>query len=200
VAVIPSRLLRRPASRPLSFSDENAAKHYLENLLTPFFFLKFEMWCRHPRANNQLRVDYVAKAKPNVAFPFDWFCVEVKKSCASGGAYNAAHKQVIDYTFCKIDDPRPDLARIDGARVERIYLFRKGADDDLTGAERGSHDAFWVNLLAGKFHVGMICEIRGLPAFHACADRQSCPWHGARRSKHNTRQIVGSGGAERIVS
>ena len=55
------------------------------------------------------------------------------------------------------------------------------------------HAAYWVNRLAGKFHVGMIYEMFNGPAFFACADKQWSAVYGPRVSKHNNPQRVGSG-------
>jgi len=175
-----------------SFGDEVAAKAHLEGLLRPFFLLKREVWCRHLVAGNRLRIDYVGRPLL-IGFPFDWSGVEVKRSCDGGRLYNGTLKQAIDYTHCAIDDCRPDLGRINGMRIERVYVFpARGDDGDLSGDCRGMHEAFWVNRLAGKFHVGMIYEMYDGPAFFACADKQWSP-QGARAGKHNSRQLVGSG-------
>jgi hypothetical protein len=185
--------------RHLDFADESTAKRYLETLLTPFFLLKREVWCRHLLAGNRLRIDYVARPQ-TVEFPFDWFGIEVKRSCQSGGLYNQALKQAIDYTACVIDDTRPTLARINGNRIERVYVFpARGDNRDLYGSTRELHEAFWVNRLAGRFHVGMIYEMFDGPAFFACADKQWSVTYGPRASKHNSRQLVGSGAKRRSV-
>jgi len=47
--------------------------------------------------------------------------------------------------------------------------------------------------------VGIIYEIRELPAFYACADQQWCGWSGPRRAKHNTHQLIGSGVERRAL-
>jgi hypothetical protein len=167
--------------RHLDFPDENTAKRYLEALLAPYFLLKREVWCRHLLAGNRLRINYVAPPK-SIEFPFDWFGVEVKRSCQSGGLYNQSLKQAIDYTFCLIDDTRPDLTRINGSWIERVYAF-SARGDSPDGNTRELHEAFWVNRLAGKFHVGMIYY----------ADEQWSAIWGPRASKQNSRQVVGSG-------
>jgi hypothetical protein len=68
---------------------------------------------------------------------------------------------------------------------------------DWFGEIRERHEAFWVNRLAGKFHVGCLYDVDGRPAFYACADRQWCAHYGARASKHNSRQLIGSGAVRR---
>jgi hypothetical protein len=54
-----------------------------------------------------------------------------------------------------------------------------------------------VNRLAGKFHVGLIYEMFDAPAFFGCADKQWSVTYEPRASKHNSRQLVGSGAAWR---
>jgi hypothetical protein len=176
-----------PPIRRLSFPDEVAARTYLETLLDPYFVLKNEVWCRSLVANNQLRIDYVGRAKEGVEFPFDWFGVEVKRTCDGGGFYNSALNQAADYTNCVIDDPRWDLKRIYGRRIERVYVFPARPDYYM------SDEAYWVNRLIGKWHVGRIDDSRGYPAFYTCADRQWCGRYGPRLGKHNTNQVLGSG-------
>ena len=181
-----------------SFASEREAKRYLETLLDPYFRLQSEVWCRHLIAGNRLRIDYVAKPHPHVDFPFDWFGLECKRSVESGGDYNRLLQQPIDYAHCAIDDPRPVLERINGQRIPRVYVFpARGHDGDLFGDRREWHEAFWVNRLAGRFHVGCIYEIQGLPAFYACADRQWSARFGPRLGKHNQRQLVGNGAVRR---
>jgi hypothetical protein len=172
------------------FASEDIAKAYLEELLRPHFVLRREIECKHLIAGNRLRIDYVGRPKEDIDFPFDWFGIEIKRSCR-GGDYNRAIKQAVDYTFCEIDDDQ--VARIKGRRIERVYLF-PGLPDHV-GQAIGP--AFWVNRLAGLFHVGMIYVRRywgrDETYFVTSADRQWSSDRGAITRKHNVRQRVGSG-------
>jgi hypothetical protein len=189
-----------------SFDTEKEAKAYLERLLASYFVLQPKVWVRHLEAGNRLRVDYLGRPRPNIAlpFPFASFAVECKRSCESTGLYNSALEQAVHYTRCIIDDPRPALARINGHRIERVYVFpARGPDDwfcdaaDERHATKDCRNGFCVNRLAGRLHIGMIHEIQGGPAFFASADRQWCTRYGARRAKHNSRQTVGNGALRR---
>jgi hypothetical protein len=192
--------------RPSSFDNARDAKAYLETLLRPHFVLQAEVRVRHLEAGNRLRIDYLGRPRPDIElpFPFEWFGIEVKKTCLDGSLYNDAIRQAIHYTHCVVDDDRPLLERINGQRIERVYIFpARGPDEwfcDAGGNWYATKDCklgFCVNRLAGKFHVGAIYEIAGLPAFYCSADRQWSPIHGAVRRKHNSRQTVGNGALRR---
>ena len=151
------------------FASEDDAKSYLQGLLHPYFVLQAEVWCRHKIAGNRLRIDYLGKPRPEVDFPFDWFGLEVKRECRHG-TYNQALQQALDYTFCAIEDTRPLLSRINGQRIERVYLFPGLADN--ANPEWGYAA---LNRFVGRYHIGLIYVDQHNPqrvAFYACADRQ----------------------------
>lgn len=172
----------------IDFITEDAAKIYLENLLSPYFILKREVWCRHLLADNRLKIDYVGRPKDGVVFPFDWFGIEVKKTMHLRDLANAS-KQAIDYTYCIVDDERISLARIKSSRIERVYLF-PGLDQK---------EEYRLVRLLGSLHVGMIYvenrtdEINPFSSFYASGDRQWCAHYGSVKRKHNSHQRVGSG-------
>lgn len=172
------------------FAAEADASNYIRELLAPFFVLKREIACKHLVAGNRLRIDFLGRPRPAIDFPFDWFGIEVKRSVVHG-EYNRALRQAIDYTFCAVEDDR--VARVNGCRIERVYLF-PGLPDTVDGQ---IGDAYWVNRLAGQFHVGMIYVRqwrRGRAVyFTMSADRQWSSNHGPIQRPHNVRQRVGSG-------
>jgi len=131
-----------------SFAIEKEAKAFLEQLLAPHFVLQPEVALRHLEAGNRLRIDYLARPHPNIAlpFPFPWFGVEVKKSCDDGSLYNDAIKQAIHYTHCVIDDDRRALERINGHRIERVYIFPGRGPDE------------WFRSSDGEWHAKKDCK------------------------------------------
>ena len=179
-----SRFLR------LRFKTEAHAKAYLRERLKPYFAIQWEIECQHLLAGNTLYIDYVARPLPGIDFPFPWFGGEIKRGGEGIGDYNRSVKQCIDYTQCKIIDPR--VPTIYDKRIERVYLF-PGMP------ENGVDPYYGVNRLAGLFHVGMIYFHRDFhsrqvePHLLTSADRQWSPTAGAIARKHNVRQRVGSG-------
>jgi hypothetical protein len=163
-----------PTNRQPIFDSEDLARQALEELLRPWFHLKAEVWIRYPGTPRTLRIDYLAKPKPGVAFALPLFGVEVK-AANERGALNRAVKQAIDYTHCEVSDCRPSLAQVRGTLVRRVYLspapptYRLG--DDRHDYVRGWHDG--VERVAGLFRVGLIyVRYTGRPQFCMSAERQ----------------------------
>lgn len=138
-------------SRRASFATEQEARESLESLLAPWFSLRPEVDCLFE--SQWLRIDYVARPKMNVDFPYPEFGIEVKTGIYDGFRnYTGALKQAIDYTNCTID----------GRRLGVVFLFPGISDihDDIGGMARGA------NRLAGMFKAGIIVPERwdGSPA------------------------------------
>ena len=53
-----------------------------------------------------------------------------------------AIKEAVDYTHCVVDDPRPALERINGHRVERVYIV-PGRSGDWHPVQRQCDTVFF---------------------------------------------------------
>ncbi len=172
------------------FTTEPEASSCLRALLAPYFVLRAEVGCRHLLAGNRLKVDFLARPKPGVDFPFDWFGIEVKRG-ARHGAYNRGLRQAVDDAACVVDDDR--VARLAGERIQRVFLF-PGVPDLI---DDHPSEAYWVNRFVGLFHVGMIYVGRHFGRddlyFMMSADRVWSSNWGAIGRPHNIRQRVASG-------
>jgi hypothetical protein len=125
-----------PTTSQPEFASEELARGFLEALLEPWFVLKPEVELCYPGAANRLRIDYLAKPKPDTGFPFPLFGIECKRANGFGG-FNRAVKQAIDYTRCTIVDPRPSLARVQGQTSRASSSFRPRPRARLRGATMG---------------------------------------------------------------
>jgi hypothetical protein len=174
------------------FQDEAEAKAYLEQFLRPWFYLKPEVWLTYPSSANSLRIDYLAKPKPDTAFPFPIFGIECTASTYQGGIFNRAVKQAIDYAHCQICDRRPSLTGRSGQRVERVYIFPPPPQPPDQDYMRGWHAS--VERVAGLFHVGLIhIRFTGSPEFRMSGDRQWDADQGPIATPTHQRQLVGNG-------
>jgi hypothetical protein len=171
------------------FADEKLARAFLEHLLSRWFYLKPEAQIMSD-SKNQLRVDYLAKPRPDVAFPFRLFGIECKRSNRAG-AFNRAVKQAADYASCAIVDQRNTLAGVRGKRLEHVYLFP--APTNLRADyERGWHDG--VERLGGLCRVGLIyVRHTGQPQFCMSAERHWDPDNGSMVRLIHTRRSIGNG-------
>lgn len=192
-----------PQTPQPEFAEEEEARRFLEELLLPWFFLKPEVELSYPGTANRLRIDYLAKPKPDTGFPFPLFGIECKAACRHGG-FNRAVKQAIDYTKCRIVDERSSLARVRGQPVARVYVFpappaagiarppvagEAAVDNDYA---RGWHDG--VERVAGLFRVGLIyLRHTGAPCFAMSGDRQWDPDNGPIARPTHLRNPIGSG-------
>jgi hypothetical protein len=169
-----------------NFETEDDAIIYLRALLRPNFAMRHQVCCRHLLDGNRLRIDNVARPKPEINCPFDWYGLEVKCSCR-GGDYNRALKQAVDYTFCQVDDAR--APSVNGQRVPRVYLF--------PGLPETAGESYWVNRFVGLFHVGLIFvqrrRGRDETYFVTSGDRQWSSDYGPVARAHNIHHRVGSG-------
>lgn len=180
-----------PPFQTFSFASEAEADAYLQNLLQPYFHLLPQVELQHLAAKNKPKIDYLARPLPGADFPFRWFGIEVKKS-VSGGDYNRALKQAINYTECAVIDER--APKINGQRIENVYLF-PGLPDNHGAA---GFTPFWLNRFVGLFHVGLIYAKRDrwgtdYPYFMCSSDRQWSAERGAITRKHNIRNLIASG-------
>jgi hypothetical protein len=178
-----------PTSPQPSFANEELARDFLEQLLIGWFYLKSEVWLSYPETVNRLRIDYLAKRRPDTDFPFEHvFGIECKRQNRHGGQ---AVKQAIDYTHCLISDNRVSLAEIRNKRLSRVYIFPAPSSDG-----EGWHGG--VERLAGLFHVGLIyVRHAGYPQFCMSAERHWDPGQGPRAAPIHFRDLVGSGAPRR---
>jgi hypothetical protein len=166
----------------LQFKTEIMARAHLENLLEPWFILEPEVELRYEDAN-RLRIDYLARPRPDSNFPYPWFGIECKRGFAGMGDYNDALKQAIDYTHSVVVDGRFD--DLVNERVLRVFVF-PGMPSNENPKRPSSMAALWaggVNRLAGKFHVGMIYERSDGPLFEMSAVTQWSATYGPASEK-----------------
>jgi hypothetical protein len=189
--------------RQPDFPNEREAKAHLERLLRPYFALQREARVRHLEAGNYLRIDYLGRPRPGVEFPFSWFGLECKRSCKSTGDYNAAIAQAIHYTHCVVDDDRPLLERINGQRIERVYVFpARGPDEWFCNAnDERREERVQQRFLRQSPRRPASCRLplrdQWRSRLYASADRQWSVRFGPRAAKHNSRQLLGNGALRR---
>lgn len=177
------------------FESEPEAAAHLEALLEPRFILLREVWVKH-WTGRRIRIDFVAKARPNMEPAFlgsAVFGIEVKAGFHRGehGAFRSALAQGISYRHSILDDRR--CPSVQGQQLQYVFIYPgpPSINRGSTARERDLWEIRGATVLAGKFNVGLLTDTghetgrdrysaAGPYQFELCGSPAWCPVRGAR--------------------
>lgn len=155
------------------FQTEDEARAHVVQLLRPYFYLIHECRLQH-WTGKPLRVDLLARPRPDIPYPFladDVFGVELKRSFVDDhGKYRSALAQAITYRECVISDRR--CLTTNGQRLRFAFVY-PGPPSINRGSNEQARDIWEIRgatVLAGKFNVGVLVDTGALterPRYYA---------------------------------